>query len=653
MVADLAATSSPSSVEGPEDRIDRLQRLVEQLIRERDEYKHLAELLQRELERLRDLAKTPREHVDPAQIQLAFEALTKQLLETAAAQEQASAEPPAAPAEPPAAPAQPEDGKGGENPPKKRTPHGRSVLPEHLPIRTLIITPADLSENAVPINEEVTWRLGTLPTRYFRLKVVRPIFAVPRGEVTQVQETKAILHEGDISLMDRGSLAHSPVADAASSAREDNTTEAPKLATPAAVADTEAPRVAPASIEPLESNAGTEVSCNGSIAKTTIICAPAPDEMIPRGLPTPELLAQVLTNKFADKLPFNRQEGILARSGVRITRGTMCGWAEHAHSLACLVVDAMCCEAKSSNHFIATDATGVLVQANEKCKRGHFWVFVADRDHVFFRYSARHSSDEPKLFLSGFKGTVIADASNVYDALFRLPDGPKEAGCNAHARRYFYKALVTDRDRALVGVGFFNKLFELERTFADLPPSKRLAKRKEHSAPVVDNLEKWRDEQLQAPDVAEGTPIRRALQYLVNHWVALTQFLRDGKIPIHNNWSELELRRLVVGRANWLFVGSDESAERTCTFVSLVASCELHGLDPQAYLRDLFRILPSWPRLRVLELAPKYWAMTRARLDPAELALPLGPLKIPPPLPPAKKAAQHADASQDAVAHAE
>jgi hypothetical protein len=171
--------------------------------------------------------------------------------------------------------------------------------------------------------------------------------------------------------------------------------------------------------------------------------------------------------------------------------------------------------------------------------------------------------------------------------------------------------------------------------------------RQEQSAPVVEKLAEWREAQLAA--VAEGTPIRRALNYLGNHWNALTRFLHDGKIPIHNNRSELELRRLVVGRANWLFVGSDESADWTCTFVSLVASCDLHKLDPEAYLRDLFRVLPSWPRARVLELAPKYWARTRARLDPAELALPLGPLRVPPVLAQAtaEQASEHADAEPD------
>ena len=135
-------------------------------------------------------------------------------------------------------------------------------------------------------------------------------------------------------------------------------------------------------------------------------------------------------------------------------------------------------------------------------------------------------------------------------------------------------------------------------------------------------------------------PLRRALNYTLNHWAALCRFLDDGHLPISNNFTELQIRHIAVGRHNWLFFGSDPDALVACTWLSLVASAKLHGLNPEDYLRDLFRILPSWPSHRVLELAPKYWAATRARLDLDELARPLGPLTIPPPLEPAAQAAE-------------
>jgi hypothetical protein len=616
----LAMTGEPTSAnEGDalvaaERTIETLRTENAQLAAERDEHKKRAEFLKRELDRLLDKMKTPREHVDLKQIQLAFEALSKELLASM-------------PKPDPQNESTGSTDDGEKKRARKHAPHGRSVLPEHLPVETLILSPTPLPADAVKISEEVSFRLGFRRAGFYRLKIVRPIFAVNVADAAGCDGTKAELSKGEAPTTD-ASRRDEPAADAATAGPIEKTSDDAGAEANASIDDAKAAATLqePTSAAPC----AVERTCTPELLERTVVYAPAPDEMIERGLPSAELLAHIITGKFADKLPFHRQEGILARSGVHITRGLMCEWTHRCHDLARLVVEAMCTEATAKAHFIATDATGVLVQANDKCKKGHFWVLVADLDHVIFRYSTRHSSDEPKRFLAGFRGTVVADASNVYDQLFDLPDGPTESGCLAHARRYFFKAIGSDAERALVGVGFCNKLFDIERAIAKLPPAQRLAMRKEKSAPVVEAMRRWRDEQLASDAVHDGTPIRKALQYLKNHWDALTRFLQDGKIPIHNNRSELELRRLVVGRANWLFVGSDESAEWTCTFVSLVASCQLHGVDPEAYLRDLFRLLPVWPKARFLELAPKYWRETRARVDDAQLALPLGPISVPP-----------------------
>jgi hypothetical protein len=110
----------------------------------------------------------------------------------------------------------------------------------------------------------------------------------------------------------------------------------------------------------------------------------------------------------------------------------------------------------------------------------------------------------------------------------------------------------------------------------------------------------------------------------------LTYFLRDGRIAMHNNRSELQIRHFAVGRRNWLFLGSDRAAAASGTWLSLILSAKMHGLRADVYLRDLFRVLPSWPKSRLLELAPHRWTETRTRLNPKELESELGPLTIPP-----------------------
>lgn len=594
--------SHPTSVERLavlEQQLGQVTAERDRLAHERDQYKSRAEWLQTQLERLRYDAKTPRERVDPRQIQLVFEPFAQALLGTATTTDGPE------PSDQGASPAA-DSGEEHARNKRKSTPHGRRVLAEHLPVETLVLTPSPLPDDALPIGAEVSWRLGYRRASYYRLRVVRPLFVVSKEAAHQSTEVTATMLEGAPPLAPSGQSVESAKA---------ATTPAERATTPADAFEHES----------------TDHDVPRDLLSKTIVCAPAPDEVIARGLPTADLLAHVLVGKFADKLPFHRQEGITAREGVTITRGTMCGWAAGAHALARHVVEAMVADARQQAHVIATDATGVLVQANEKCKKGHFWVYVADRDHVVFQYSKAHNSDVPKTFFKGFHGTVLSDASNVYDVLFGLPDSPGEANCWSHARRYFYKAIDSEnRDEALIGVGFCNELFGLERQWKKLPPGKRLEMRRQRASPVIAMLERWKDEQLESPRVAEGSRLRKALNYLTNQWSALCTFLSDGRVPIHNNESERHLRSLVVGRANWLFVGSDDTAEWTCTFVSLMASCQLHGIDPEGYLRDLFRVVPVWPKSRMLELAPSFWRATRALLDDKQLALPLGPLTVPP-----------------------
>ena len=444
----------------------------------------------------------------------------------------------------------PNAGAASPPPPPARTPrphhaHGRSTLPEHLPVERVVLEPTVIPAGARRMGEEISERVGYRKASYVRVLVIRPKYAVDEADGT----------------------------------------------TGFAMADT-------------------------------------PDEMIPRGLCDPAMLAHLIMGKWGDHLPWNRLEGICARQGLPLSANTMAGAAKRAEPLAKRVVDAMWAEARAEAKVLGVDASTAKVQAKGKCRKGYPWVVVADRDHVLFDFSARHSSDVPRELLRGFRGFVLADASSVYDRLFAAEDAPIEAGCWAHARRGFFYAAPAD-ERALVGLGLADQLFRLERDFKDLSPSERRTRRIEHSTIVLNDFAAWRARTLADVSVDDRGPLRKALNYTANHWSALRRFLDDGHVPISNNFTELQIRHIALGRNNWLFFGSEPDALVACTWLSLVASAKLHGLDPEQYLRDLFRVLPGWPSSRVLELAPKYWSRTRARLDAAELARPLGPIVIP------------------------
>jgi len=344
---------------------------------------------------------------------------------------------------------------------------------------------------------------------------------------------------------------------------------------------------------------------------TRVLIAEVPELPIARGLAGPGLLADTIVRRWQDHQPLDRLERIFARDGIELARSTICGWHKELAELARPIVEAMRRDALAQP-YLCTDATGVLVQAPEKCRTGHFWVLVAPERHVIFSYSPRHDSAGVDLLLAGYEGYLVADAHSVYDHLYA--NGKViEVGCWAHLRRYFFKTLGSEPERAREALALIGELFAIERETERASPSERLAVRQAKSRLIVERFFEWRSEL--AETALDETPLAKALGYAKNHRVAFERFLQDGRLPIHNNWSELQLRRQVIGRKNWLFIGSDEAAEVNTVFVSLLASCAMHGIEPWRYLRDLLCLLPRWPYNRVLELAPVNWQQTLENPD--------------------------------------
>jgi transposase len=385
--------------------------------------------------------------------------------------------------------------------------------------------------------------------------------------------------------------------------------------------------------------------------EATIETALMPPESFARSMAAPSLLAHILVEKFCDGLPLNRIEDRFERDGVTIDRGTMCRWVEDAGATAgATVIAAARVEAMATAFCFATDATGVSVQpipsqdkGRQACRRGHYFVLIADRDHVFFEYTAKETSPVVNEMFRGFSGYIQADAKSVYDVLFRAPERKPsdedecdtvryEVACWAHARRKFWEATVAKSVVAREGLARIGRIFSVDAGFQGKPPSEIARLRNAHLRPHLETFIAWAEQQYEVVRHQRGL-LRSALGYVVRQKEALLRVLEDGRLILDNNRSERELRRIAVGRKAWLFVGSDDHATAAGHIFSLIASARLHGLDPEAYLRDLFRVLAHWPKGRYLELAPKYWTATRARLVPKELDAEIGHLTVPPPLP--------------------
>lgn len=378
---------------------------------------------------------------------------------------------------------------------------------------------------------------------------------------------------------------------------------------------------------------------------TTMSTAAKPKEIYERGMLAPSFVAHVLTKKFRFGMPFTRLAEELASEGIHCDDSTMGRYAEHVGATLGCVVDACAAEAKESAFCLSTDATGVAIQPapipgkRQACAKGHFFVVLADRDHVFFEYQPKHTSDAVCSMFKGFKGYIQADAHCVYDALFRGEarddddeKPPDEVGCWSHARRKFWEAAIETKDaaarEALLRV---RALFKLEEEWSSLAPKQRHDRRQRVLRPMLDEFFAWAEGVFVRVRGVRG-PIATAFGYVTRQREPLRRFLDDGRLRIDNNASERALRTIATGRKAWLFFGSDDHAQAAANLFSLIASCKLHGIDAETYFAEIIRVLPYWPRARYIELAPKYWTRTRARLVAAELEKPIGHVTVPPPL---------------------
>lgn len=381
-------------------------------------------------------------------------------------------------------------------------------------------------------------------------------------------------------------------------------------------------------------------------AAPTFVTAALPKEIVKRGMLAPSLIAHLLVSKYRFGIPYHRLTQMFRAQGVRLDDSTMCRYAEHVGATLGCIVEAMAKEAKETAFCLSTDATGVSIQPEpladgrrQACRKGHFFVVLADQDHVFFEFQPKHTSAAVCEMFKGFKGYVQADAHAVYDALFRgearvnaEDKAPDEVACWSHSRRRFWEAAIAAKDAAArEALLRIHALFKLEEEWAKLAPQQRRERRQRVSRPMLDDFFAWAEGEFARVKGTRGLAAA-AFGYAVRQKDALRTFLDDGRLPMTNNHSERALRFICSGRKVWLFFGSDDHATAAANLFSLIASCQLHDLDAETYLAEMIRVVPYWPRDRYLELAPKYWARTRARLDAGELALPLGNLTIPPPL---------------------
>ena len=339
---------------------------------------------------------------------------------------------------------------------------------------------------------------------------------------------------------------------------------------------------------------------------------------------TPGLIAHVLISKYCDHLPFYRQEKILAtRHGVEIGRNTLCRWAE----LAAFWLKPLYQRIHASlltGSYLQADETPVkyLAPGTGKTGQGYLWVLHRPGGDVLYQWHPGRGSGCLTELLGSFRGILQCDGYAAYGTHASNHPGIVLAACWAHVRRKFYEALQTGQILAAGPIKTIGRLYAIEKELRQsrAGPMERTAIRQQQSAPLLETLRMDLIRLRGHATVLPKSPLGRAIDYALALWPKLEVFVRHGEVAIDNNPIENTIRPTAVGKRNWLFVGGEDTGERSAVIYTLIESSKRHGHEPYAYLRDVLERLPGMKASELDALLPENWLPATAILVAPVLA---------------------------------
>lgn len=367
--------------------------------------------------------------------------------------------------------------------------------------------------------------------------------------------------------------------------------------------------------------------------------------------------AAIACGKFELHIPYYRLQDMFASSGWTPSRSTldylMDLTVEAVQELPVLMTRRVLL-----SHCIGMDDTGVklimpkeipeIVQGDLRTQRllekmleakkegktsldAKMWAYSGSEDQPYdvFDFRVSRHRDGPAELLAGYSGHVMADC---YSGNLSVVLDPKSSmtrmACWAHARRKIFEAKDNDRAASSLPLALIGQLYDIERLAMDWPNEKRKEIRQSESRLILDRLRTWLDGAM-AKSILPASKLGQALQYVRNHWDALCVYTNDGCFPLDNNWVERLMKRIAIGRKNWLFVGSVRAGLRNANIMTLVSSAHRHDLDVQMYLEDVITHL-NRGTAKPEQLLPDIWKVSHPeairtyreteRRDKAELA---------------------------------
>lgn len=352
-----------------------------------------------------------------------------------------------------------------------------------------------------------------------------------------------------------------------------------------------------------QSETSAPAACEESAPQPrAVVVAPMPPQPIPKSNASPGTAAYIATAKFEDGLPLYRQEKMLSRIGVDISRGTLASWMIRLGELVVPLVNLMQDTALAYDVLQMDETTvQVLKEPGRAAQaKSRMWVRRGGpptKPVVLFDYDPSRAGAVAARLLDGFQGYLQTDGYDGYSKVGALP-GVTHVACLAHARRKFDEALkaqkVTGRGGlAAEGLALIQRIYRIEKIAREngLRPEQRFTLRNERSRPVWDELRAWLDRvRGHAPP---STLVGKALGYLDGEWPRLIRVLDDGRLEADNNRCENAIRPFVLGRKAWLFSDTPAGADASARLYSIIETAKASNLEPYAYLRHVFTELPK------------------------------------------------------------
>ena len=360
---------------------------------------------------------------------------------------------------------------------------------------------------------------------------------------------------------------------------------------------------------------------------------PAPSRPIPGSMAGPNLLAHILVSKFDDHLPLYRQHEIFARMGADIPESTLVGWCGRAMKTLQPLIERIEADIMSSDLLHADDTPIRVLDRSRRdkglgkgVKQGRIWAYVRDQrpwvgsapPGAIYYFAPDWKEDHVLSHLANARGILQADGYKGYAKLYEpQTDGAprlREAACWAHLRRDFHDFWVSTKSEiAREALDRIGKLYYTERGINGQAADVRHAARQKLSAPKVASFFAWSEQQLLR--IPGKSDLAKAFRYGLSRREAFSLFLTDGRVAIDNNTAERALRPIGIGRKNWLFAGADTGAETLARAMTIIETAKLNGLDPQAYLADIFERIHDHKINRLDELLPWNWAPMAPAMD--------------------------------------